>query len=93
MNYINTNRKKNSLDNTVFSDLCCVCFGSYDEDAGTDRQWCSASAFGEFMRIVLIIKTEVLIVVYVLYAKTVLHLSVFVDMRVRCNCLGKGSCL
>ena len=41
VNYINTNRKKNSLDNTVFSDLCCVCFGSYDEDAGTDRQWCS----------------------------------------------------
>ena len=45
------------------------------------------------MRIELIIKTQVLIVVYVLYAKTVLHLSVFVDMRVRCNCLGKRSCL
>ena len=34
---INTNRKKNRLDNTVFLDLCCVFFGSYDEDAGTDR--------------------------------------------------------
>ena len=36
---INTNRKKNHLDSIVFSDLCCVCFGSYDEDAGNGRQW------------------------------------------------------
>ena len=53
---------------------------------------CSASAFSGFLRIVLIMKTQVLIVVYV-HAKTVLHISVVVDMRIRCNCLGKGSCL
>ena len=41
---------------------------------------CSASAFGGFTRIVLIMKTQVLTVVYVLYAKTVLHISVFVGM-------------
>ena len=38
---------------------------------------CSASAFGGFTRIVLIMKTQVLIVVYVLYAKTVLHITCF----------------
>ena len=35
---------------------------------------CSASAFGGFRRIVLTMKTLVLIVVSVLYAKTVLHI-------------------
>ncbi len=31
--------KKNKIDSTVFSDICCVCLGNYDDDAGTDRQW------------------------------------------------------
>ena len=31
--------KKARLDTAVNSDLCCVCFGSYEEDAGTDREW------------------------------------------------------
>ena len=32
-------RKKDNIDNTVFSDKCCVCLGSYEDDAETDRQW------------------------------------------------------
>ena len=43
---------------------------------------CSASAFGGFMKIVLIMKTQILVVVYVLYDKTVLHISGFVGMRI-----------
>ncbi len=31
--------KKNKIDSTVFSDICCVCLGNYDDDADTDRQW------------------------------------------------------
>ena len=31
--------KKNKIDSTVFSDICCVCLGNYDDYAGTDRQW------------------------------------------------------
>ena len=31
--------KKAKLDTAVQSDTCCVCFGSYEEDAGTDREW------------------------------------------------------
>ena len=23
----------------IFTDVCCVCFGSYEDDAGTDREW------------------------------------------------------
>lgn len=32
-------RKKCSIDNDIYSDLCCVCFGSFDEDNGTGREW------------------------------------------------------
>ena len=28
-----------TLDSTIYSNLCCVCFGSYEEDEGTGRQW------------------------------------------------------
>ncbi len=31
--------KKNKIDSTVFSDICCGSLGNYDDDAGTDRQW------------------------------------------------------
>ena len=27
------------IDETVHENLCCVCFGSYDEDIGTGREW------------------------------------------------------
>ena len=27
------------MDATVESDLCCVCFGSYQEDIDTGREW------------------------------------------------------
>ena len=32
-------KKISRVDSSVFTDLCCVCFGSYQEDAGTERQW------------------------------------------------------
>lgn len=34
-------RKKSRLtvDSNIYSDLCCVCFGSYGEDEGTGREW------------------------------------------------------
>ena len=32
-------KKRSRVDSSVFTDLCCVCFGSYQEDAGTERQW------------------------------------------------------
>ena len=32
-------QKKDNLDNTVYSDVCCVCLGNYKDDAGTDKQW------------------------------------------------------
>ena len=32
-------KKLSRVDSSVFTDLCCVCFGSYQEDAGTERQW------------------------------------------------------
>ena len=36
---------KENVDNSISADLCCVCFGSYQEDVGTDREWlqCSCS--------------------------------------------------
>ena len=27
------------VDDTVHTDLCCVCLRSYEDDAGTDREW------------------------------------------------------
>ena len=32
-------KKRSNVDVTVFTDVCCVCFGSYEDDAGTDREW------------------------------------------------------
>ena len=32
-------RAKVSVDSTIFTDLCCVCFGSFGEDQGTGREW------------------------------------------------------
>ena len=31
------------VDSTVYTDLCCVCFGSFDEDEGTGREWLKCS--------------------------------------------------
>ena len=30
---------KENVDNSINADLCCVCFGSYQEDVGTGREW------------------------------------------------------
>lgn len=30
---------REDLDAAVYSDLCCVCFGTYEEGTGTNRQW------------------------------------------------------
>ena len=34
-------RKKRRLnvDSEIYTDLCCVCFGSFKEDEGTGREW------------------------------------------------------
>ena len=32
-------KKRPRVNSAVFMDLCCVCFGSYREDTGTERQW------------------------------------------------------
>ena len=34
-------RKKHRLgvDSVIYTDLCCVCFGSFQEDEGTGREW------------------------------------------------------
>ena len=32
-------KKRPRVNSAVFTDLCCVCFGSYREDIGTERQW------------------------------------------------------
>ena len=32
-------RIQENLDETINADLCCVCFGSYQEDIGTGREW------------------------------------------------------
>ena len=31
--------KRPRVNSAVFTDLCCVSFGSYREDTGTERQW------------------------------------------------------
>lgn len=39
------NKLKENVDDSINADLCCVCFGSYQEDVGTGREWlqCSCS--------------------------------------------------
>ena len=39
------NKFKENVDDFINADLCCVCFGSYQEDVGTGREWlqCSCS--------------------------------------------------
>ena len=39
------NKLKENVDVSINADLCCVCFGSYQEDVGTGREWlqCSCS--------------------------------------------------
>ena len=32
-------RPRVSVDSHIYSDLCCVCFGSYGDDDGTGREW------------------------------------------------------
>ena len=37
-----SNRKRkrdNSFHETIFSDICCVCFGCYSDDRDTSREW------------------------------------------------------
>ncbi len=38
-------RKKTRLDKdeTIHDNLCCVCYGSFDEDIGTGREWLQCS--------------------------------------------------
>jgi len=31
--------RKIDLDELIESDVCCVCFGSYDDDLDTTREW------------------------------------------------------
>ena len=51
---------------TIQTDLCCVCCGSYAEDEGTDRDWLVVVAGGcmrtAFYHIILIIPSYVLYV-------------------------------
>ena len=35
----NNTRKKARIEVEVDADICCVCFGSYEDDRGTDRDW------------------------------------------------------
>ncbi len=42
--------KKNKIYSAVFSDICCVCLGNYDDDAGT------VSVTGGYMKTALIMK-------------------------------------
>ncbi len=32
-------RSKVTMDSSIFTDLCCVCFSSFEEDEGTGREW------------------------------------------------------
>ena len=32
-------KKRTRVNSAVFTDLCCVRLGSYQEDTGTERQW------------------------------------------------------
>ena len=34
---------RENIDATINADLCCVCFGSYQEDIGTGREWVQCS--------------------------------------------------
>ena len=36
-------KARGDMDATVESDLCCVCFGSYQEDIDTGREWLQCS--------------------------------------------------
>ena len=39
-----TQKRRNcGLDDNIYSDLCCVCFGSFAEDEGTGREWLQCS--------------------------------------------------
>ena len=37
------NKLKENADDYINADLCCVCFGSYQEDIGTGREWLQCS--------------------------------------------------
>lgn len=37
------NKLKENVDVSINADLCCVCFGSYQEDVGTGREWLQSS--------------------------------------------------
>ena len=32
-------RARFTVDSTIFTDICCVCFGSYEDDEDTGREW------------------------------------------------------
>ena len=32
-------KKRPRVNSAIFTDLCCVCFGSYQEDTEIERQW------------------------------------------------------
>lgn len=34
---------KCDVDSTVYTDLCCVCFGAFEDDEGTGREWLKCS--------------------------------------------------
>ena len=47
------NKLKENVDVSINADLCCVCFGSYQEDVGTGREYgFSAVAVDGFTKIV-----------------------------------------
>ena len=37
------NKTADNIDNEIDISRCCTCFGNYDDDAGTDRQWVMCS--------------------------------------------------
>ena len=36
-------RARLTVDSTIFTDICCVCFGSYEDDEDTGREWLQCS--------------------------------------------------
>ena len=74
------------MNSAVFTDLCYVCFGSYQEDTGTERQWLQCKCQRWVTKAVLIMMTPIQVthsVHFVDFPQTTFHTSISFVLCIR----------
>ena len=82
------------MNSAVFTDFCCVCFGSYQEDTGTERQWLQCANVNDGSMKTMMTPIQVMHSVHLVdFPHTTFHTSISFVLCIGFlrNSIGKGS--